>query len=290
MATTKTTLVNAAKKLTAVERATLALRAKRSNAPYDHDADTVVRPREPEVTSILQALDDGMNHIQHVLGYIVEWLYQAEIQLGWLECLDTMMEREQLLAEALAPTWTIEEATSPRIACKAKQAFILPFPQPFRGLERDLPIVWWAKDAVREPPASTAEGLRDRLAENVRSCLDEYWFIHLGLHSVLSEMAAVFNEESVASERVAELMEIVDAQLLAMHEGLALRTEPFELPALDEQRLVLIRNWVNWDQLKGERTSGNRAPNSWVPATLTEKFAELEARLAAELRAEKRKS
>jgi hypothetical protein len=146
------------------------------------------------------------------------------------------------------------------------------------------------KDAAREPPGSTADDLRDRLAENVRSCLDEYWFLHLGLHAVLGEMAAVFNEESVASERVAELMEILDAQLLAMHEGLAMRTEPFELPAPDEERLALCRKWVNWDQLKGQNTSAGRAPKSWVPAPLNEKFAELEARLAAELRAEKRKS
>ena len=52
-------------------------------------------------------MTDANVEVYHAFSYVAEWLYQEDIQLGWLRCLDAMLARDATLREALeAAHWT----------------------------------------------------------------------------------------------------------------------------------------------------------------------------------------
>ena len=86
--TVETRLAAVATKLTVLERARLALRTDFAGQVLDPDMRRVLKPEAPECRKIIEAVHEANQGIYQACSYVVEWLYQEEIQLGWLRCLD----------------------------------------------------------------------------------------------------------------------------------------------------------------------------------------------------------
>jgi len=114
--TVETRLATVATKLTVFERARLALRSDFAGGALDADMRRVLKPEEPECRRIIEAVHEANQAIYQACSYLVEWLYQEEIQPGWLRCLDAMLARDATLREGLAAAgWTA--FSRPRQTC-----------------------------------------------------------------------------------------------------------------------------------------------------------------------------
>ena len=83
-------------------------------------------------------------------------------------------------------------------------------------------------------------------------------------------------------------LDLIGAKILEMYEELRRRRERFPLPGRDEERIVVYRAWVRWDDLKPPPTAGQPpATQGWMTPEMQEQIDALEARLAAELREER---
>jgi len=105
-------LAAAATKLTPMERARLALRAHFAGETLNSELLKVLKPDEPECGRIMEAANEANAQFYQACSYIVGWLYQEEIQLGWLRCLDGMRHSRCYgvagwwsSASAVARTW-----------------------------------------------------------------------------------------------------------------------------------------------------------------------------------------
>lgn len=274
-------LATASLRLTPLERARLVWRARVESQTLDYEARQVLRPDEPECKRIVDAIEDANREIHNSLGLVCEWLYQEQTQLGWLRCLDSTLEREQLLRSALEKArWSVVEDEGARVSVKEKMVVLPPILTPGWGLERFTPLVWGVKafpdDEEAEP--SDVASLRGRLVFEGRRALELRWHDYLTQSAVLEELADVVGED-VTHPELAKLREAFGEALLRMHEEFRRLGEDFERPEPDRERIARYRGWVRWDDLK---PSSERA--SYVPPHIQQKVDELEARLVAELR------
>jgi hypothetical protein len=107
-------LDSATTRLTAFERARLLLRADLAGEErLPPDVLRILKPEEAEVKRITSAVFDASGDFYQAGSYTAEWLFQEEIQIGWLRCLDAMLERDATLREALAAAgWSVVEGWS----------------------------------------------------------------------------------------------------------------------------------------------------------------------------------
>ncbi len=285
--TAETRLAAVAGKLTPVERARLALRAHFAGETLNSELLKVLKPDEPECGRIMEAANDANAQFYQACSYIVEWLYQEEIQLGWLRCLDGMLARDATLREGLrAAGWTVREDQVASVEQKTKEVVLNLLPEPGHGLTRTLPLVWGTRaypdDDEREP--ADLGTLRDHLAFALRRTVALRWRDCLALRVVLGELSDLLGEPMVHHE-LADILDQIEAKVLELYEGLCRRGERFPLPARDEERIAIYRAWVRWEDLKEPAVPGESAePSRWMPPGIQEQLEALEARLAEELR------
>src|SRR6185437_4447774 len=176
--TVETRLALAATKLTVLERARLALRSDFAGGTLDADMRRVLKPEEPECRKIIEAVHEANQAIYQACSYLTEWLYQEEIQLGWLRCLDAMLARDATLREGLTTAgWTIDEGDEPVVDRKAKRVVLTTLSEPGHGLERTLPLMWGTKAYPDgdDPRPEDMASLRDRLAFELRRTVEMRW-------------------------------------------------------------------------------------------------------------------
>ena len=292
--TAETRLAAVASKLTVFERATLLLRADLAGEKLSTETRQILKPDDAEVRKVSRAVFEANNEFWHSCAFIVEWLYQEEIQLGWLRCLDAMLARDATLREALdAAGWKVSEGESAGVDRKAKAAMLNVLAEPGHGLERTLPRLWGVEmfpEATKSPTDLVT--LRERLAFELKRSVELRWRDCLAQHVVLDELSAVFGENMV-HRQVAEALEAIDAKVLELYEELCRRGERFPLPGRDEERIAVYRTWVRWDDLRGPGEPNAKATGaSWVSPHIQQTVSphiqqtldELEARLARELR------
>jgi len=283
--TVTTRLATAATKLTVFERARLALRSDFAGGALDADMRRVLKPEEPECRRIIEAVHEANQGIYQACSYIVEWLYQEEIQVGWLRCLDSMLARDATLRAGLtAAGWAVTEGESARVDRKAKAVVLTALPEPDHGLERTLPLMWGTK---AYPENATRPGdlasLRDQLAFELRRTVELRCRDVLALRAVLAEIADLFGEPMVHHQLAAPL-DLIEAKVLELYEGLCRRGESFPLPARDEERIALFRGWVRWDDMQAPEAPGQPGTaQQWMTPQMQEQLDALEARLAEEL-------
>jgi len=284
--TVETRLASAATKLTVFERARLALRSDFTGGTLDADMRRVLKPEEPECRKIIEAVHEANQGIYQVCSYLVEWLYQEEIQLGWLRCLDAMLARDARLREALAAAgWSVSEGDRAMADRKTKTAVVTTLPEPDYGLERTLPLMWGTKAYPDndEPRPGDLASLRDQLAFELRRTVELRWRDVLALRAVLAEIADLFGEPMV-HHVLASPLELIEAKVLELYEGLCRRGERFPLPGRDEERIALFRGWVRWEDMRSSEAPGQPSTmQPWMAPQMQEQLDALEARLANEL-------
>ena len=284
--TVETRLAAVATKLTVFERARLALRSDFAGKTLDADTRRVLKPEEPECRKIIEAVHEANQGIYQVCSYLVEWLYQEEIQLGWLRCLDAMLARDARLREALAAAgWSVSEGDRAMADRKTKTAVVTTLPEPDYGLERTLPLMWGTKaypDDDTRP--DDLESLRDQLAFEVRRSVELRWRDLLSHRAILAEIGDLFGEPMV-HHMLATPLELIEAKALELYEELCRRGERFPLPGRDEERIAVYRAWVRWDDMRApESRSQPPTTQRWMTPQMQEQLDALEARLADELR------
>ena len=284
--TVETRLAAVATKLTVFERARLALRSDFAGEVLDADMRKVLKPEEPECRRIFEAVHEANQAIYQACSYLTEWLYQEEIQLGWLRCLDAMLARDATLRECLAVAgWTISEGDKPVVDRKAKRVVLTTLPEPDHGLERTLPLMWGTKAYPDDDDSKpeNLESLRDQLAFELRRTLDLRWRDVLAQRAILAEIGDLFGEPMV-HHMLATPLGLIEAKVLELYEELCRRGERFPLPGPDEERIALYREWVRWDDLKAPESPGQPfATQHWMTPQMQEQIDALEARLADEL-------
>jgi len=283
--TAETRLAAVATKLTVFERARLALRSDFPGQVLDADMRRVLKPEEPECRKIIEAVHEANQGIYQVCSYLVEWLYQEEIQLGWLRCLDAMLTRDATLREALAAAgWSVSEANRAMVDRTTKAVVLTALPEPDYGLERTLPLMWGTKaypDGETRP--NDRPSLRDQLAFELRRTVELRWRDVLALRAVLAEIADLFGEPMV-HHQLATPLELIEAKVLELYEGLCRRGERFPLPGRDAERISLFRGWVRWDDMRAPDAPGQApATQHWLTPQMQEQLGWLETRLANEL-------
>ena len=284
--TAETRLAAVATKLTVFERARLALRSDFAGKTLDADTRRVLKPEEPECRKIIEAVHEANQGIYQVCSYLVEWLYQEEIQLGWLRSLDAMLARDATLRDALAAAgWSVHEGASGLVDRKVKAVVLTALPDPDHGLERTLPLMWGTKAYPdNDAGPNNLESLRDQLAFELRRTVELRWRDVLALRAVLAEIGELFGEPMVHHALAAPL-ELIEAKVLELYEGLCRRGERFPLPGRDEERIALFRGWVRWEDMRAPETAGQPSTTQpWMPPQMQEQLDALEARLADELR------
>ena len=285
--TAETRLAAVATKLTPMERARLVLRADFAGETLDPNLLRVLKPDEDACRRIVDAVHEANDRVLQACSYMVEWLYQEEIQLGWLRSLDAMLGRDATLREALrAAGWTVREDQVASVERKAKVVVLSALPQPGHGLARTLPSIWGAKAYPEEEEVEPAdlEGLREHLAFALRRTVELRWRELLALRVVLGELSDIFGEAMVHHEP-AGILDQIEATVLALYEGLCRRGERFPLPARDEERITGFRSWMRWEDLKEPAAFGQSSDAvRWLPPGMQEQLEALEARLAEELR------
>jgi len=284
--TVETRLASAATKLTVFERARLALRSDFAGEVLDADMRRVLKPEEPECRRIIEAVHEANQAIYQACSYLAEWLYQDDIQLGWLRCLDAMLARDATLRDALtAAGWSVSEGDRAQMDRKTKAVVLTALPEPVYGLERTLPLMWGTKaypDDDDTRPGDLAS-LRDQLAFELRRTVELRCRDVLALRAVLAEIADLFGEPMVHHQLAAPL-ELIEAKVLELYEGLCRRGERFPLPARDEERIALYRGWVRWEDMRAPDAPGLPSANQqWIAPQMQEQLVALEARLPEEL-------
>ena len=147
------------------ERARLALRAHFAGGELDLATRTLLNPDEPECRRIMDAVNDANVEVYQAFSYVAEWLYQDDIQLGWLRCLDAMLARDATLREGLAEAgWSVSEGDKPVVdsKAKAKAVILTALPEPDHGLERTLPLMWGTKAYPRRRYEAGRPGIATR--------------------------------------------------------------------------------------------------------------------------------
>jgi len=81
--TAETRLADVATKLTPLERARLLARADLAGQTLDANLLRVLKPEEAACRRIVAAVHEANDRVYQARSYMVEWLYQEEIQLGW---------------------------------------------------------------------------------------------------------------------------------------------------------------------------------------------------------------
>jgi hypothetical protein len=286
--TAETRLASVANRLTPMERARICLRMDFAGEKLTDDLLRVLRPEEPDCARIIEAVRDANHNVHTGSAFTVEWLYQEEIQLGWLRCLDAMLARDAVLREAVTSAgWAVSEGERPIVDRRAKHVQLEALPQPGLGLTRTLPLVWGRRAFPDEDDVEPADlaSLRDRLAFDARRAHELRWRDYLAEQAVLAELAEVMGEESMVHHEIAATLDAIEAKLLELYEALCQRGERFPLPERDEQRVAYYREGVRWDDLRdGPIATTPGARQQWVPPHMVEQLDALEARLADELR------
>ncbi len=277
--------------LTARERAVLILRAWLDGQDEeDRLHKHMPAEQKEECERIVAAVVSANQEFHWACGWVIEWLFQEETRLAWLECLDGFLTRTHQLEAALeAAGWKTEEGAEAAIDKGRKTAVLTPLPRPGRGFERDLPFVIGEKafpDDDRPLPATWQEA-RDHLVLDYQRAVELRWQDYLARGTVLSELSELLGENMVHEVGVGGPLEAIRRKVLELYEagqGLAGR---FPLPDPGPASVERLRGWVRWDDVReapAESPPASTNGRGWMrPDDLAELEA-LEARLAGELR------
>jgi hypothetical protein len=219
---------------------------------------------------------------------MLEWLYQEETMLAWLESLDGLLDREERLEDALASAgWTVREGAEPSLDKTGRQLVVAALPAPGRSLKRDLPCIWGG-DAFPDdhgPLPADLCGLRSWLVGELQRAVGLGWSNYAEHTVVLAELGEAFGEEMVHAGLSVRL-DALRRKLLELYEALQ-RFGSFPLPKPDPDNIDKLRSWVRWEYIRPESTSPSTLLTTGRGWMRSEELAELEAletRLAEELR------
>lgn len=271
------------------ERAIISLREGYAGRTPDDKLRRVLRPDDPDCKEMIEAIHEASGHFHHALACMTEWLFQVELQIGWLECLDAMLARDNAAIAALSLAgWTVSEDPDARTAKREKLAVLPPLPKPGLGVNRTLPYVM-GRNAFPDDEdvvPDDLKSLRKQLAFAAQRSLGMRWRDYLGITAILEELTESLGERLVHPE-VDELLEPVRAKILELHEALGRCGEAPVLPDYDEDAITKYRSWVRWDDFAEPQEVAAAKPKPWVSVTLQQELDEIEARLAGEIRVRK---
>lgn len=254
--------------LTARERAILILRPWIAGG----EGDDRLRKHMPaeqkaEVARIEKAINEYNQYLFQTLSYVVEWLWNADVELAWLECLDGFVKRENA----------------------SRGHHSLPaLPSPGRAFTRDLPMLFGqlVVDDDERPPSNWDEA-RAWLAHDIGRTLKLRWGEYVAWHQVRAELEEIMGEEMQHLE-LREHIETIGRKVKEMHAVLEGLVGEVELgPPTDEQLGVARSHLHDWDALKPGPPPGHAIGRPWMPREELADLEALETRLAAELRAKK---
>ena len=254
----------AAEGLTAKERAVLILRPWLAGGEGEHR----LRKYAPaDQTAEIKRIEDAINaynvNLHGALTIGLEWLWRTETLLAWLECLDGFL-RQQSPASARS------------------------LPPPGRAFHRDLPILWDRLLDDNEPLPRDWHEARERLVREVTGDLKLRWTEQIAMRRVADELESEMGEGMVHVEN-RNPAEAIGRKILELQEGLEALVEPIELGLPTEEQLKSARDYVDWDALRppAPNFALNGDGRPWMTVEERAELEELEARLAAELRARK---
>lgn len=80
---------------------------------------------------IWDAVFEASNQFWFGCAFTIEWFCQNEIHLGWLRCLDAMLERDAPLRAGLtAAGWAVQEGDAAAVNRKGREVVLSAFPEP----------------------------------------------------------------------------------------------------------------------------------------------------------------
>ncbi|MEO6044371.1 MAG: hypothetical protein ABIQ47_10675 [Tepidiformaceae bacterium] len=290
MSTTEKRLDQAAEGLTARERATVVLKVWMDSGELDKRlTKNAPGDQRQECDRIVDAVGQANENLHHDCAFLLEWVWQEETQVTWLQSLAAFIDRTEHLEAALRVAgWKVEQSGAPALQRSQKRVSLRPLPAPRLGLERDLPLLWGTTafpDDQHETP-TTWPAVRDHLAFELRRGLQMRWQDLAARRVVLDELSEAMGGVNMTHPQVAGALDALHRKVLELYEALVDVGGPFELGGADEERIANARTWVNWDDIREAPPNTANANNGrgWMrPEELAELEA-LEARLATELR------
>jgi len=248
--------------LTARERAILVLRPWLAGG----DADDQLRRYAPadqkaEIERVETAINIFNQNVHSALAFGAEWLWETEVRLAWLECLDAFLQ--------LGPA----------------PAVLQRLPSPGRGFMRSVTMVFGKTIGDDdEVPASWPEA-RNQLLDDVRFALQVRWGDLMAFREVREEARQLMGEEMMHAEPLAVLDQCAAAvrELQAAVERIG---GPFDLGEPTEDQVEIARSYLDREAL-ADPSSPSPSGRQWMrPLDLAE-LEDREARLATELRSRK---
>jgi len=200
----------------------------------------------------IEAIESANEELNWSNAAVVEGLYQDELQLGWLECLDTLLRRmDELEAGLKALGWEVTEGAAPAVQRRRKRIVVSALRQPRYGLARDLPAMSRspalpADDAT--PPADWSEA-REWLTASLRRAVELRFREYQAMRLVLQEMAQLLGED-LSHVEVRRPLDAIGAKIFDMYAGLQELTGRWELPDVDSATLAAFREYVDWEALR----------------------------------------
>ena len=222
--------------------------------------------QKAEVERIEGAINDYNQGLHSSLALVIEWLWQDELRLAWLECLDGFLKRQRS-----------RPGRAPRRPL---------LPPPGRGFKRDLPLVYGTRASDDEEPVpSTWQEAREQLVDDLRQAVRLRWGEYVAWRAVQDELLRELGEEMVHLD-VRDLFDVVGRKVMEIKEAVERLAGPVELGHPTEAQMETARSYVDWEALKPPAPAPglNGGRGYMTPAELAE-LETLEARLAAELRA-----
>jgi hypothetical protein len=253
--------------LTARERAVLILRPWLAGGEGDQRLrKNMPAAQQAEVERIEEAINDYNQNLHSGLAFVVEWLWQEEVRLAWLECLDGFLNREA--------------------ARSSREPKLPTLPPPRRGFKRELPLVYGQRAAEEDDPLPADwHKAREQLIDDLRQAVQLRWGEYVAWRLVQEELRRELGEEMVHAEP-RELMGVIGQKVTELKDAVEHLAGPIELPHPSEEHLATARSFVNWAALKPPPPPpGQTNGRPWMPPAELAELEALEARLAAELRA-----
>jgi hypothetical protein len=116
-------------------------------------------PQDKETCQqICGSIGRAHEHVEKGLQFLSEWIDKEEMRLGWLEILLAMQGRERLLLKHAPKTFKLPE-----------------LPTPYRGFERDAPLLYGRNAFPDEPPPRNWEEGAERLRESMMMIIPLRW-------------------------------------------------------------------------------------------------------------------
>lgn len=238
--------------LTARERAIIAISSSnRDEQPDERLIKYMPADQEDEFNRLVTAVEHAVDEFWSNCILWCEWINHADLEMAWLECLASMLDRESQLVAALKTHGvTVRGGTKPSRQSRRPALVLRPMRIPGRGFRRDVPLLFGTLVHEEPPPPEHWRAAVSALSSSVREAVEVRWKELAATEIVLAEMAEAFGADC-CHQKLRASLDAVRAKLVELYEAIIPFTGSFSLPEPEEHFLRGTRDHVEWQAFKG---------------------------------------